>query len=566
MTSQFNSQRRYSLRKAKYGAVSVAIAFCFSFAGPVAADDPVPAVPTVTEISSNQGPVTSPSSTQATQPAASVVAPVSPQASESLPPNAAKANLAIPASTPVTESTAVPASSEQVVAGTEATSSPSTETAFAVPVTSVAKEAPVAPEGAPAIPEGANYQVVDTNPVGIANKEIEQELSLPTVPIESAQPGDVISIDYENSPALDTDVTTPTATGSKQVQTDSATLVTTRIAAPDAQIGKQEPQVKVLDYTESGEDEQNTYQKFVRCISTKTVEVVKGAGSDVVETVGADIVFVIDHTVSMETGIGGVKNNITNFVKELAKKNIQVRLGLVDYSDSATVNYADFNGSKFTTDTTAFIAALEAIVLKGGIESPTVPLTKITDAGFYSWEKGNKRFAILVTDEDYDFDSTTPTEEATIQALNAAKISTTVISLSNLQGVFNSLVAGTGGLFLDINSDFADTLSTSVSQWIVNKVYEGPLLEKTVVKYEHYTEIVTNSKTAHPVHEPLDLPASDNEQKDMKKPKPLAAHPVKESVLPATGESSSSILSILGIGLVSFLGLVGVKFGRKHSS
>lgn len=320
MTSQFNSQRRYSLRKAKYGAVSVAIALCFSFAGPVAADDPVPAVPTVTEISSNQGPVTSSSSTQATQPAASVVAPVSPQASESLPPNAAKADLAISASTPVTESTAVPASSEQVVAGTEATSSPSTETALAVPVTSVAKEAPVAPEGAPAIPEGANYQVVDTNPVGIANKEIEQELSLPTVPIESAQPGDVISIDYENSPALDTDVTTPTATGSKQVQTDSATLVTTRIAAPDAQIGKQEPQVKVLDYTESGEDEQNTYQKFVRCISTKTVEVFKGAGSDVVETVGADIVFVIDHTVSMETGIGGVKNNITNFVKELAKK------------------------------------------------------------------------------------------------------------------------------------------------------------------------------------------------------------------------------------------------------
>ena len=98
---------------------------------------------------------------------------------------------------------------------------------------------------------------------------------------------------------------------------------------------------------------------------TTVVEVVKEA--DVVnrqEVKGTtDIVFIVDKSGSMDSHITDVANNIEKFVRDLESKNVQARLGLVDYESSKNTTYHDFGGSKFTTDTNAFVGKLKAILL-----------------------------------------------------------------------------------------------------------------------------------------------------------------------------------------------------------
>ncbi|MFR4771168.1 MAG: VWA domain-containing protein [Streptococcus salivarius] len=71
---------------------------------------------------------------------------------------------------------------------------------------------------------------------------------------------------------------------------------------------------------------------------TTVVEVVKEA--DVVnrqEVKGTtDIVFIVDKSGSMDSHITDVANNIEKFVRDLESKNVQARLGLVDYESSKT--------------------------------------------------------------------------------------------------------------------------------------------------------------------------------------------------------------------------------------
>ena len=74
---------------------------------------------------------------------------------------------------------------------------------------------------------------------------------------------------------------------------------------------------------------------------TTVVEVVKEA--DVVnrqEVKGTtDIVFIVDKSGSMDSHITDVANNIEKFVRDLESKNVQARLGLVDYESSKNTTY-----------------------------------------------------------------------------------------------------------------------------------------------------------------------------------------------------------------------------------
>mgnify|MGYP000405827898 CR=1 FL=1 len=73
----------------------------------------------------------------------------------------------------------------------------------------------------------------------------------------------------------------------------------------------------------------------------------------------SDIVFVIDKSFSMDDHINNTMKNVETFVRNLSAKNIQARLGLVEYERSDRTKYHDFNGSKFTTDPESFISALK---------------------------------------------------------------------------------------------------------------------------------------------------------------------------------------------------------------
>ena len=164
---------------------------------------------------------------------------------------------------------------------------------------------------------------------------------------------------------------------------------------------------------------------------TTVVEVVKEA--DVVnrqEVKGTtDIVFIVDKSGSMDSHITDVANNIEKFVRDLESKNVQARLGLVDYESSKNTTYHDFGGSKFTTDTNAFVGKLKAICFTGSDEEATTQCSHYCNFTDYTWGTGknNRRFAFLVTDEDIDLTPKKPTKDATLKALQDAGISLTVV-------------------------------------------------------------------------------------------------------------------------------------------
>ena len=158
---------------------------------------------------------------------------------------------------------------------------------------------------------------------------------------------------------------------------------------------------------------------------TTVVEVVKKSGESPEVKGTTDIVFIVDKLGSMDSHITDVANNIEKFVRDLESKNVQARLGLVDYESSKDTTYHDFGGSKFTTDTNAFIGKLKAIRTTGSDEEATTALSHIATSPDYTWGTGknNRRFAFLVTDEDIDLTPKTPTKDATLKALQDAGIS-----------------------------------------------------------------------------------------------------------------------------------------------
>ena len=121
--------------------------------------------------------------------------------------------------------------------------------------------------------------------------------------------------------------------------------------------------------------------------------------------------------------------NIETFVRNLSAKNIQARLGLVEYEDSKQQKYHDFNGSKFTSDPESFISALKTIKIWGGFEDATVPLHHIATSKTTTGDLVQTTIALLslITDEDIDLTPYTPTKEATLKALQDAGISLTVV-------------------------------------------------------------------------------------------------------------------------------------------
>lgn len=159
-----------------------------------------------------------------------------------------------------------------------------------------------------AAPQSTTAQI----PIAKATEEIKAKANTPVIPLENAKVGDVVGVDVK--------ATEPTVTSTEE--TDEYVATTTE-----------------------------TVNK------TTVVEVVKEA--DVVnrqEVKGTtDIVFIVDKSGSMDSHITDVANNIEKFVRDLESKNVQARLGLVDYESSKDTTYHDFGGSKFTTDTNAFI-------------------------------------------------------------------------------------------------------------------------------------------------------------------------------------------------------------------
>ncbi len=420
--------------------------------------------------------------------------------------------------------------------------------------------APSTTQAAPAATTAAK------SPITAATEEINAKANTPVVPADKAKTGDVIAVDVKKTgPSAKTD-------GADTTTTSTATIKTTSLADQDTPVGTSKPVSSTKTATSTKETADYTETTTETVNKTTVVEVTKEA--DVVnkkEVQGtSDIVFVIDKSVSMDSHINDTMKNVETFVRNLSAKNIQARLGLVDYEDSEHTNYHDFNGSKFTTDPESFISALKAIKTIGGYENATVPLHHIATSADYNWGTGanNHRFAFLITDEDIDLTKDTPTKEATLKALQDAGISLTVVGKTVDKKDFDPLVNGTNGLYLDIDKNFADLLNVQFANKVVETVQKGRVFKVQTDKYEliSKTHRVAKAKpqtpsTQTPAKPTVFTPAKNEPAKTAVYIAP-AALPQKEASLPNTGSKTSTALTTLGLGLLS----MGAAFGLSRKT
>lgn len=371
-----------------------------------------------------------------------------------------------------------------------------------------------------AAPQSTTAQI----PIAKATEEIKAKANTPVIPLENAKVGDVVGVDVK--------ATEPTVTAKES--TDGTEAIATATS------------------TEETDEYVATTTETVN--KTTVVEVVKEA--DVVnrqEVKGTtDIVFIVDKSGSMDSHITDVANNIEKFVRDLESKNVQARLGLVDYESSKDTTYHDFGGSKFTTDTNAFIGKLKAIRTTGSDEEATTALSHIATSPDYTWGTGknNRRFAFLVTDEDIDLTPKTPTKDATLKALQDAGISLTVVGKKYHEKDFDPLVKGTNGLYLDINKDFADLLNKQFSNYVIETVQEGRVYRIQTDTYEVIatTHLVTKTTNQPETVQPATPTVRGNvyyvEGTVYEAPTPL--QPTHKE-LPETGSSQSAALVSLGL-------------------
>ena len=371
-----------------------------------------------------------------------------------------------------------------------------------------------------AAPQSTTAQI----PISKATEEIKAKANTPVIPLENAKVGDVVGVDVK--------ATEPTVTAKES--TDGTEAIATATS------------------TEETDEYVATTTETVN--KTTVVEVVKEA--DVVnrqEVKGTtDIVFIVDKSGSMDSHITDVANNIEKFVRDLESKNVQARLGLVDYESSKNTTYHDFGGSKFTTDTNAFVGKLKAIRTTGSDEEATTALSHIATSPDYTWGTGknNRRFAFLVTDEDIDLTPKTPTKDATLKALQDAGISLTVVGKKYDEKDFDPLVKGTNGLYLDINKDFADLLNKQFSNYVIETVQEGRVYRIQTDTYEVIatTHLVTKTTNQPETVQPATPTVRGNvyyvEGTVYEAPTPL--QPTHKE-LPETGSSQSAALVSLGL-------------------
>ena len=397
-------------------------------------------------------------------------------------------------------------------------------TIFAGTAVSADETATTTPATPATTTEAAPQSTTAQTPIAKATEEIKAKANTPVIPVENAKVGDVVGVDVN--------ATEPTVTAKES--TDGTEAIATATS------------------TEETDEYVATTTETVN--KTTVVEVVKEA--DVVnrqEVKGTtDIVFIVDKSGSMDSHITDVANNIEKFVRDLEPKNVQARLGLVDYESSKDTTYHDFGGSKFTTDTNAFIGKLKAIRTTGSDEEATTALSHIATSPDYTWGTGknNRRFAFLVTDEDIDLTPKTPTKDATLKALQDAGISLTVVGKKYDEKDFDPLVKGTNGLYLDIDKDFADLLNKQFSNYVIETVQEGRVYRIQTDTYEVIatTHLVTKTTNQPETVQPATPTVPGNvyyvEGTVYEAPTPL--QPTHKE-LPETGSSQSAALVSLGL-------------------
>lgn len=200
----------------------------------------------------------------------------------------------------------------------------------------------------------------------------------------------------------------------------------------------------------------------------------------------ADFIFVIDTTSSMGDKIEKVKNNITSFSNLMLTQNVEVNFALISYRDitcdgtESTIIHT-FNGDVWTPKSSDIASCLASLVVHGGGDGPETP----TDAFAKMFDNFNFRddasyFAFLLTDAEAKgngrtqntIDTTVYDEKITpmtsvIDNLSRFSIHTSVVSNTSYEEHYRQVFEQTGGFFLDIESNFVDSM-LALADWVID--------------------------------------------------------------------------------------------------
>lgn len=167
-----------------------------------------------------------------------------------------------------------------------------------------------------------------------------------------------------------------------------------------------------------------------------------------------DIVFIIDRSDSMSPSINGVKNNVNRFADLLSERGISYRLGLVTYEKDVT----RYN---LTSDVDELKNQVSRISVSGGTENG---LDAIMEAGQnYPFDVDATKYFILIGDENI-YSRNGYTDASVIQYLKDKKITMTVIGTRDIRTQLTKFTDQTGGQYLDLNSDFGQSLTKIFEQ------------------------------------------------------------------------------------------------------
>lgn len=115
-------------------------------------------------------------------------------------------------------------------------------------------------------------------------------------------------------------------------------------------------------------------------------------------TLPADVVFVIDTTGSMSGIINSVKASVASMAVNLASASSSFRVGLVEYKDDEDSPFQSRKVLDFTTDLTAFTAALGSLDADGGGDWPESVYSGLMTAFEMPFRPGVKKSVIAIGD------------------------------------------------------------------------------------------------------------------------------------------------------------------------
>ncbi|MDX1935054.1 MAG: VWA domain-containing protein [Capsulimonadales bacterium] len=173
----------------------------------------------------------------------------------------------------------------------------------------------------------------------------------------------------------------------------------------------------------------------------------------------ADILFVVDCTGSMQGEIDAIRDTILDFVAEIERDGIRVRVGLLAFGDRFNGEESfvfRFDGEAFTKDASVFRREVSRLRAGGGGDIPESSLDALLLAVRQPFAEDASRVIVLVTDAPPHIpDVEAQNIDQVIQAVRSGGIKQLYLVIRTqdpTSGVYLSLLEGTQGLAFELGS------------------------------------------------------------------------------------------------------------------